>query len=107
MESINLIGKDELRRLQLLNEVEESGLGWFWATDDHGRLIYLSDMAADQLGRPVEELLGQPLSALFVLNRSDPDEEAARPLAFLLSARNSISDLVPRQHQWHRFEVVI
>ena len=92
-ESINLIGKDELRRLQLLNEVEESGLGWFWATDDHGRLIYLSDMAADQLGRPVEELLGQPLSALFVLNRSDPDEEAARPLAFLLSARNSISDL--------------
>ena len=93
-EPLQAIGKSEWqRRLQLLNDFEDSGLGWFWATDDQGKLIYLSDKAAEQVGRPIEELLGQPLSALFILDRSDPDEEAARPLAFLLGARNSISDL--------------
>ncbi len=84
---------DSRRRLQLLDDFEKSGLGWFWATDEEGRLIYLSDKAAEQLGRPQEEVLGQPLSTLFVLDRAEADEEAARPLAFLLGARNSIADL--------------
>lgn len=97
VDKLDVIGKgDWQRRLQLLNEFEDSGLGWFWATDVQGRLVYLSDKAVEQLGRPAERLLGQPFSTLFILDNFDSEEETARPLAFLLSARSTISDLSVR-----------
>lgn len=32
---------DYARRIELLDSYEKSGLGWFWATDEQGRIIYL------------------------------------------------------------------
>ena len=32
---------DSARRLQILDDFEHAGIGWIWATDAHGRLIYL------------------------------------------------------------------
>ena len=94
----SVIGKADPRRVALLDDFENSNLGWFWATDADGRLIYLSGNAADQIGADSENILGKSLSELFVLERNedDPEEQVQRPLPFLLRARNSISDVQVR-----------
>ncbi len=56
---------DAARRLQVLDEFEQAGIGWIWATDPEGRLIYLSENASEKLGKPVGEMLAQPLVTLF------------------------------------------
>ena len=52
---------DAARRLQILDDFEQAGIGWIWATDAQGRLIYLSANASEKLGKPASELLAQPL----------------------------------------------
>src|ERR1700754_2075340 len=85
---------DAASRLAILDDFEQAGIGWIWASDATGRLIYISQSAADKLGRPPDPLLGQPLVALF---ETDPDNtESERPLNFQLSARNKLVDLVVR-----------
>ena len=74
----------------------EAGIGWIWATDAEGRLIYLSETASEKLGKPVDELLAQPLVALFETDPDNPDERSDRPLNFQLSARSKIHDLTVR-----------
>jgi diguanylate cyclase (GGDEF)-like protein len=85
--------EDAARRLQVLDEFEQAGIGWIWATDAEGRLIYLSEKAAMKLGRPVEELLGKPLTAVFKTDFERAGEQSARPLAFQLSSHGRIHDL--------------
>ncbi|NNC59690.1 MAG: EAL domain-containing protein [Erythrobacter sp.] len=94
----SVIGMSDMRRLKLLDDFETANLGWFWATDTDGKLIYLSENAAKQFGRDVSEVLGRPLSELFILDRDneDPNEQVQRPLPFLLRARSTISDLEVR-----------
>ncbi|MGN6496231.1 MAG: putative bifunctional diguanylate cyclase/phosphodiesterase, partial [Tsuneonella sp.] len=87
---------DSKARLELLDQFEDAGLGWFWATDAEGRLIYLSNSATRQLGRDPGSLNGSALSSLFILDKNDDSEKAERPLAFLLSARNTIHELPVR-----------
>ena len=87
---------DVSRRVELLDSFENAGLGWFWATDAHGRLIYLSSMAAEMLGMEDDEYLGKLLGDLFIPDAEEDPDRAERPLAFLLSARNSISRLSVR-----------
>ncbi len=84
---------DAVRRVELLDSFENAGLGWFWATDAQGRLIYLSPNAAEKLGWEHEGTLGRPLTDLFIPDEDGDPDRAERPLAFLLSARNSISQL--------------
>ena len=84
------------RRVELLDSFENAGLGWFWATDAQGRLIYLSDMAIKQLGWDRDRVIGLPLIDLFIPDQEDDPNRAERPLGFLLSARNSISQLSVR-----------
>ncbi len=87
---------DVRRRIELLDSFEAAGLGWFWATDAQGRLIYLSHTAAEKLGWEESEAIGKPLGELFTSEQDDDPDRAERPLAFLLSARNSISQLPVR-----------
>ena len=84
---------DAARRVELLDSFEAAGLGWFWATDAQGRLIYLSQNAALKLGWNDGEAIGKPLGDLFMTEQDDDPNRTERPLAFLLSARNSISQL--------------
>lgn len=84
---------DSVRRVELLDSFENAGLGWFWATDAQGRLIYLSPNAAEKLGWEHDSTIGRPLTDLFIPDQDGSAERAERPLAFLLSARNSISQL--------------
>ena len=87
---------DATRRLALLDDFEEAGIGWIWASDADARLIYLSANAADKLGQPLDTLLAQPLTALFESDTQNPDGQTGRPLNFQLAARNRIVDQVVR-----------
>ncbi len=85
---------DTMRRIELLDSFENAGLGWFWATDRHGRLIYLSENAAKTIGCDLDEIIGTQLTKFFIPEVDDQKSE--RPLNFLLGARNSISQLPVR-----------
>ncbi|HEX9806123.1 MAG TPA: EAL domain-containing protein [Alteraurantiacibacter sp.] len=87
---------DTKRRVEVLDDFEKAGIGWLWATDNEGHLIYISESAAEKLGFPIEDLLAHPLIELFETDPDNPDERSDRPLNFQLKARNRISDLVVR-----------
>ena len=87
--------EDHARRIEVLDDFERAGIGWLWATDADGRLIYISANAAEKLARPIEQLLAQPLITLFETD-PDNDEKSERPLNFQLNARNKIVDTTVR-----------
>ncbi|MFL0671686.1 MAG: putative bifunctional diguanylate cyclase/phosphodiesterase [Erythrobacter sp.] len=80
-------------RLNLLDEVERSGLGWFWASDARGHLTYLSAALASRIGLAADDLLGQPMAALFV--PADHDGQG-KPLALMLGAHKGFAGLAVR-----------
>ncbi|MBV1686668.1 EAL domain-containing protein [Novosphingobium sp. G106] len=78
-------------RLEVLEDFENAGSGWLWATDAAGHLIYISEHAAAKLECPLEQLLAQPLAALFEPDLEDGDS-SGRSLNFRLTAHNKIAD---------------
>ena len=81
----------QLRAEEILRDFEQTGQGWFWETDRRGQLLYVSPPIGEALGRPSKQLLGKPLSELFV---ADPQgQESERTLAFHLNARSAFSEL--------------
>lgn len=91
-----IMPSDMKRRLEVLEDFEQAGIGWLWATDAEGHLIYISENAVKKLEQPIESLLAQPLTTLFENDPYNPGERSDRPLAFQLSARNKITDLTVR-----------
>jgi diguanylate cyclase (GGDEF)-like protein len=87
---------DSRRRLELLDDFEQAGISWLWATDDEGRLIYISETAMETLECPVTSLLGQQLTMLFETDSGNLTGKSDRPLKFQLTAHNKITDLVVR-----------
>ena len=83
-------------RIRLFEDYESSGQGWFWATDGSGQITYVTHQIVGMFDKAEHALLGQPLSALFVMGRDEGTSESERPLSFLLSARNTISDFTVR-----------
>ena len=89
-------GGDVQKRLALLDDFESAGIGWIWATDSEGRLIYLSDNAIAALGCSMEAVLAKPLTALFEIDADNPAARSDRPLKFIVAAHTRITDLVVR-----------
>lgn len=87
---------DTARRLEVLDDFEQAGIGWLWATDAEGRLIYVSENAAKKLDYPIEQLLAQPLIKLFEADADNPGERSDRSLNFQLKAHNKIVDQTVR-----------
>ena len=87
---------DAARRLEVLDDFEQAGIGWLWATDSEARLIYISENAAEKLNQPIEKLLAQPLIKLFETDAANPGERSDRPLNFQLTAHNKIVDQTVR-----------
>ena len=81
--------------LQLLHDYEASGLGWFWASDAAGRITYISECVARQLGVDRAALVGQPVQHLFVLDRGG-DDRSERTLPLILSAHKTFTGLQVR-----------
>src|SRR5690606_38633131 len=82
-------------RLAMMEAFEEAEIGWFWATDEANRLVYLSGSATAKFdpGRPV---IGESLGKIVETVSSDAEDRADRPLSFLLSARTRFIDLPVR-----------
>jgi diguanylate cyclase (GGDEF)-like protein len=91
-----ITASDSAARLALLDDFEQAGIGWIWATDRNGRLVYVSPSAADTLSLAPSDMLGRPLIELFETDLDNPDQGSDRPLKFQLSARNKLKDLVVR-----------
>ncbi|MEO6151728.1 MAG: EAL domain-containing protein [Croceibacterium sp.] len=91
-----IMAGDTTRRLEVLDDFEQAGIGWIWASDADGRLIYLSGAAFDKIGLTPGEILGQPLTAMFEIDPDNPDEKSDRPLNFQLNSRGKIHDLTVR-----------
>ncbi len=87
---------DSRKRLEILDDFEQAGIGWLWATDSEGRLIYISENAAEKLEQPIEALLGQQLTKLFEIDPDSPAGKSDRPLNFQMKAHNKIVDLIVR-----------
>ncbi|MFL0356382.1 putative bifunctional diguanylate cyclase/phosphodiesterase [Erythrobacter sp. GH1-10] len=80
-------------RLAMLDELENSGLGWFWASDADGNLTYLSAAIAERLDIPLDDLLGHPLPALFAPIDGDG---RTKSLSLMLGAHKSFSGFAVR-----------
>ena len=80
-------------RLALLDEVERSGLGWFWASDASGHITYISAALADRIALGVGELLGQPMGAMFVPAENHSE---AKPLSLMLGVHKGFAGLAVR-----------
>jgi hypothetical protein len=79
--SVSVIrSNDSAKRLELLDDFEQAGISWLWATDAEGRLVYLSGNAAESLQKPLDELLTQPLTEIFETDPDSPGGSTARPL---------------------------
>ncbi|MFN6934501.1 MAG: EAL domain-containing protein [Tsuneonella sp.] len=83
-------------RSAMLDDFEQTGIAWIWASDADGTLSYLSPAAAEALDIPLPQLLGQPVVTLFETDPDDPDNRSGRPLGFQLKARSKVSDVVVR-----------
>ncbi len=74
------------RRLALFEEFERSGIGWFWASDAEGSMIYLLGERRAALGKPVERDRRRAARLRCSYPTSDEDaERTARTLPFLLA----------------------
>lgn len=78
----------------VLSDIEEAGVGVFWATDSEGALSYLSAQALELIGVPEEELLGSQITELLRIVERDESKSSRRPLGFQLRARTSFNNLV-------------
>jgi len=95
--SVSVIRSDDVsKRLELLDDFEQAGISWLWATDADARLVYLSSNAAENLQKPLDELLTKPLVELFETDPDSPGGSSARPLKFQLTARNRLVDQTVR-----------
>jgi diguanylate cyclase (GGDEF)-like protein len=82
------------RAIRLLAAYEAEGSGWFWETDDEGRLTYLSAHILDALSAAGPSPLGAPLVSVFEL---EPDNNASsRTLQFHLSVKSTFRSIAVR-----------
>lgn len=87
------ITMSDAEKLTMLDELEQSGLGWFWASDEAGKLTYLSPAIANRLDIPPDKLLGQPVASVF---ESAEREGRGKTLALMLGARKAFAGIALR-----------
>ena len=90
-----LTGTELEQAMLLLRDYEQSGNGWFWASDANGQITYISECVAAQLNKPRGEILGRVVQSLFILDR-DEDDTIERTLPLILSSRKTFIDLSVR-----------
>ena len=87
---------DELRQaVLLLRDYEQSGIGWFWASDADGRITYVSDCIATSMNRARADIIGMPVQSLFILDR-EKDDTVERTLPLIFAGRKTFADLAVR-----------
>ncbi|MBC7986489.1 MAG: EAL domain-containing protein [Sphingomonadaceae bacterium] len=79
-----------VRASRLLAEFEENGTGWFWETDRHGNIAYISAKLAKAIGKTPEAIVGHPLPDLV---QTDDADKGERTLGFHMSTRTAFSEI--------------
>ncbi len=77
---------------RMVAEFEEQGTGWFWETDRHGRITYISARVAAEIAEHDPPPLGRLLTEIFRMDGAGAGTGTERTLAFHLSSRTSFSD---------------
>lgn len=77
--------------LLILCNHEESGQGWFWATNAEGHLTYLTDSVSRLLGGEAGVPLGTPFADLFT--HGEDSSGNSRTLAFALAKKTKFAKL--------------
>lgn len=77
-------------KLEIVEEIENSGAVGFWATDRNGRIVYLSPAILEGLGVDLASAAGQPLQQLLVPIEGEGD---GRSLGLKLNTRKSFVNL--------------
>ncbi|WP_247713046.1 EAL domain-containing protein [Qipengyuania intermedia] len=83
-------GIDAEDKLRIVEEIENSGVLGFWATDRNGNIAYLSPSIAKRLGALAEELIGTPLQQVLIPIEGETD---GRSLGLKLNTRKSFTNL--------------
>jgi diguanylate cyclase (GGDEF)-like protein len=89
------------RASAILTDFENSGNAWFWETDRHNRITYLSERTAKVLDRDIQSLIGEPVTVLIDASQQK-DENQERTLSFHLTTRAPFNELnvrVATQHE--------
>ncbi|MCZ8369939.1 MAG: EAL domain-containing protein [Porphyrobacter sp.] len=81
-------------RSVVLGEVEELGIGMFWATDAEGNLAFLSQRALADIGNDDDALIGKPLTDVFKDIEEEHGAATQRSLAFKLKARSKLEEQI-------------
>jgi diguanylate cyclase (GGDEF)-like protein/PAS domain S-box-containing protein len=94
----------QARAEEILTEYEHTGQGWFWETDRHGTLTYLSPMILRMLQTHKPNLIGRPIQDLFVQGNPGA-REGERALSFHFTARSAFTEFsiradVPGEERW-------
>jgi diguanylate cyclase (GGDEF)-like protein len=86
----------------ILRNHEESGQGWFWATNAEGQLTYLTETMSRTLGGETGVPLGTTFSDLFT--HGEDSSGNRRTLAFALAKKSKFAKLAvvasPDEDQW-------
>lgn len=83
---------DQQRALNLVRDFETAGQGWFWETDRHGQLVYISPTIAEKLGVDARRLIGHPFTDI-IRKGSGSNDRQERTLGFSLSSRTAFKEL--------------
>jgi diguanylate cyclase (GGDEF)-like protein len=83
-----------IKRPDLLDQIETIGVGSFWATDEAGRLSYLSALALEVFAMAGEDPIGMPFTAVFKEAPFEDGEGPQRTLAFQLRSKSKIDNQI-------------
>lgn len=76
---------------RMIGVLEESELGFFWITDDHGDLTYISKSAEEAFNQPIAKIEGSALANLFSSQPSGEDQQHSLP--FILTKQRKFVEL--------------
>jgi diguanylate cyclase (GGDEF)-like protein/PAS domain S-box-containing protein len=79
-------------RARVLSDIEELGIGMFWATDPQGNLSFLSQRAMQELGQESDALIGNPIISVFSDVEDEHGSTSQRTLSFKLKAHSKIEE---------------
>ncbi len=79
-------------RTRVLSDIEELGIGMFWATDSQGNLSFLSQRAMQELGQDAEALIGRQIVNVFNDVEDEHGSSSQRTLSFKLKAHSKVEE---------------
>lgn len=78
-----------------LREYEAQCGGWFWQTDEHGYIVYISAKVAQLIGGDDNALVAKPISDLFL---ADEEKAHSRNLPFHLMSKTAFNEIAVRSN---------